>query len=216
MAFPTTGVLDNFAYSNGELSTRPGTRWSAPLSTSYSWNVSSGVVYPISAGGAICLDTTLGDILPAEAYVTIPNLPSSGQSVGLGWFDASGNGYVMAYVHGSPGSIAIQRVASWGGTTLGSAISVTLAAGDQIGLAVSVSGGTATIDAYTATGGVWTNRGSRTDTTYTSARKAAIMASGGTVASLDAYGGGQPSAPTTDRIRPALNVTPDFPFYLEV
>jgi hypothetical protein len=188
MAFPTTGVLDNFTYSNGALATVSGGAWSSPVGLDFT--VSSNTLFPISGSGALVTYATSGNIDDCEVFITISQLPASGESCSVLWVDGSGNGYGVTYIHGAPGSIQVIEIASYAGTGLGSA-AVTLAAGDQIGMQIS---GATTIDAYTATGGVWTLQLSRTDATSTTARRIGLGSTGTTVG-LDAFGGGVTVAP---------------------
>ena len=194
MAFPTTGVLDNFAYSNGALATVSGGAWSSPVGLDF--NVASQVLFPISGAGAIVTYATLGNVSECEAYITVTQLPGSGETAALLWIDGSGNGYTAVYVHGAPGSLGVYRMAGYASTLLGSTVALTLSAGDQLGMWVRP--GTNEIEAFSATGGTWTSRATRTDATYTTARRIGLGASGTNVG-MDIFGGGavSPAPPAT-------------------
>jgi hypothetical protein len=189
MAFPTTGVLDNFTYSNGVLATVSGGAWSSPVGLDFT--VSSNTIFPVSGGGALVTYATAGNIDDCEVFVTISQLPGSGETCTVLWVDGSGNGYGVAYTHGAPGNIQALEITGYSGATLGATVALTLAAGDQIGMQIS---GATTIDAYSATGGVWTLHLTRSDATSTTARRIGL-GSTGTNVGLDAFGGGVTIAP---------------------
>lgn len=187
MAFPTTSVLDGFAYSNGALTTVSSGAWSSPVGLDF--NVSSQTIFAAVGSGGIVTYATLGNISECEAYITITQLPGSGEAAAVLWMDGSGNGYGTRYTHGAPGTLIAGELAGYVFTALGSSVSLTLSAGDQIGLWMRPS--INEINAYTATGGTWTLRATRTDTTSTSARRIGIACTGTTVG-MDNFGGGQP------------------------
>jgi hypothetical protein len=189
MAFPTVSVVDNFTYSNGALATVSGGAWSSPVGLDF--NVSSNTIFPVVGAGAIVTYATGGDIDDCEAFITVTTLPGSGETAGLVWLDGSGNGYGVTYTHGAPGTLQVFEIAGYSGTPLGASASVTLSAGDQIGMQIS---GATTIDGYTATGGAWTLQLSRSDGTYTTARRNGISATGTNVG-MDAFASGTTVAP---------------------
>lgn len=184
MAFPTTPLLDAFTYSNGALHTVSGGVWLSPVGSPM--NVTSNQIVPSVAGGSVNTHASLS-ITDCEAYITVVTLPLTGEEASLGWLDASGNGYGIAYVHGAPGSLLIRESLAYAPTTLGAAISITLAAGDGFGFRVLV--GTNEITGWTRSGAVWTLQGTRTDSTYTTARTLAVSGNG-TTERLDDFGGG--------------------------
>lgn len=188
MAFPTTGILDNFTYSNGSLATVSAGAWASPVGLDF--NVASNVIFPLVGAGAIVTWTALS-LTDCEAYITITTLPASGEVAAMIWVDASGNGYGVQYTHGAPGTFISGELAGYAFSTLDSE-SLTLSAGDQIGLNLIIS--TNTIEGYTATGGTWTLRTTATDSTSTTPRRIGIAATGTTVG-MDAFGGGATSAP---------------------
>ena len=187
MAFPTTGILDPFTYSNCALATVSGGAWLSPVALDF--NVDSNVIFPNVGAGAIVTWNALS-LTNAEAYITITQLPASGEVAAMLWIDASGNGYGVRYTHGAPGVLISGELAAYAFSTLNSA-NVTLSAGDQIGMNLIIS--TNTIEGYTASGGTWTLRTTAVDSTSTSARRIGIAGTGTTVG-MDNFGGGAPVA----------------------
>lgn len=181
MAFPATPVIDAFTYSNGSLPTVSGGIWLNPVALPFT--VVSNQIQA-AVGGSI---NTRSDInaAEAEAYFTIATLPVAPDVAAAGWVDGSGNGYDVYYEHGAPGIMRIRRSTAYAPTTLGADISLTLSAGDGIGIRVRRGA----IEAYHRSGGTWTLQGSRSDSTYTTARTLAVAGSGTTMR-IDDYGGG--------------------------
>lgn len=189
MAFPTTGILDTFTYSNGALATVSGGAWASPVGLDF--NVASNTLFAAVGAGAIVTYVTTGNIGTCEGYITITQLPGSGQVAAVIWIDGSGNGYGVRYTHGAPGAFISGELAGYVFTALDSE-SLTLSAGDQIGLNLDLA--TNTIEGYTATGGVWTLRTSAVDSTYTTPRRIGLAVTE-TTAGLDTFGGGATAAP---------------------
>src|SRR5688572_6372965 len=188
MAFPTTGILDTFTYSNGALATVSAGAWASPVGLDF--NVSSNTIFAAVGAGAIVTWTALS-LTDCEGYITITQLPASGEVAAVIWVDGSGNGYGVRYTHGAPGAFISGELAGYAFTALDTE-SLTLAAGDQIGLNLIIS--TNTIEGYTATGGVWTLRTTATDSTSITARRIGVAVTG-TNAGLDSFGGGATIAP---------------------
>lgn len=192
MAFPSTSVQDTFSYSNGLLASVSSGAWTSPVGLDF--NVSGNKIFGSAGAGSIVTYATLGNITMPECYITITDLPSSGQAVAALWIDGSGNGYACQYTHGSPGSIIAGTVSGYAVTAIGASVSLTLSAGDQIGLEVNTT--TNTVNAWSATGGTWTQRASRSNSTHTSARRVGLAVTG-TAAGLDDFGGGAVTAAAT-------------------
>jgi hypothetical protein len=117
--------------------------------------------------------------------------------------DASFNGYE---VYAEPGSskVEIYRLDEGTGTQLGDDISQSFAAGDSIGIQCIGS----TIKAfYKTSGGSWTEIGSRTEGTHSSAGKIGIFTWDAT--DIDNFGGGTISSGASITLDPAtLTATP--------
>lgn len=181
MAFPTTSVLDNFNRADGAL----GSNWSTPTFAA-GFNISSNVAFGSTTGNIQYWNVaTYGPDF--EIYADIPNLPGSGQQCGLtgGVLQQTSaitlDGYAVAYTHGSPGTLAIQRITNGVVAATVASSSQTLSAGDQIGLSRV---GT-TLTSYI--NGTQIDTG--TDSTHTGAGYL-LMFSTNTTNSFDDFGGG--------------------------
>lgn len=190
MAFPTTSVLDDFNRANGAL----GSNWTTPTFAS-SFSISSNVVFGGSTGNIQYYNVaTYGPDF--EIYVSVPNLPGSGQQCGIvGGALQPGSaitidGYSVTYTHGAPGTLAILRITDGAAAATVASSSQTLTAGDQIGLKRV---GT-TLTSYI--NGTQIDTG--TDSTHTGAGYL-VMYSTNTTHSFDNFGGGTLSASATSR-----------------
>ena len=179
MAFPTTGILDNFNRANQG---PPPTGWT----TIYNGHkVVSNALQGNTGGDAnVSVWNTTGLGPSIEAYITIVN---TGSFVTLYIIDAALSvGYSVAY-----GADAVQvfRQDEFGvtETQLGADISVTMGAGDALGMYYDAA--TDTIYAYRKpSGGSWAELGSRSDSTYTSLSRIGLFTY--TTNNFDDFGGG--------------------------
>lgn len=170
MAFPTTGILDNFNRANaGTL----GANWSVYWSN-INWEINSNA----ARGAAVAWFGNYYNVATygadAEVFITITQRPGADLELDVrigGTPGSSPNSYACVFNDGAAGTHRIYRVSSGSGTVLGASFSQTLAVGDSIGLEVIGS----TIKAYyKPSGGSWTELASRTDTTHSGAGYLAV------------------------------------------
>jgi len=167
MAFPTTGVLDNFNRAS------IGSDWTEDIydfgdaNFAISSNQASpGNIYYSSAWWNV---ETFG--ADSEVYVTIATLPGAGEGIGLGirYADVGTNGvdgYNIYYEKASgTDTVIIMRLDDGSDTQLGATISQDFSAGDGIGVEAISS----QIIVYRRSSGTWSDisSGGRTDGTYT-------------------------------------------------
>lgn len=179
--FPSTSLKDDFNRANGAL----GSNWSTPtFATAFA--ISSNVVFGSTTGNIQYWNAaTYGPDF--EVWADIPNLPGSGGScfIGGGILQETSaitlDGYTLTYTHGSPGTLAIQRVTNGVAAATVASSSQTLSAGDQIGLKRVGTTLTSYING--------TQIDSGTDSTHTGAGYI-LMASTQTTSSFDDFGGG--------------------------
>ena len=163
MAFPANGVLDNFNRADGDA----GANWSKIWSGDYMFTVASNQIKcPWSANWANAGWNVATFGADCEAYVTIATV-SGANSISvyarMSALNTAGgpNGYRVSLT--ALNTLSIQRLDSGSPTTLGATISQTISNGDSLGIECTGS----TIKAYyKASGGSWTEIGSRTDATY--------------------------------------------------
>jgi hypothetical protein len=173
MAFPTTGILDNFNRSN-EDPLSDGGKWSnGPFTGLLNHKVvSNQCLASVSAAGEANMyrsDQTYGP--DSEAFVTVVTISPTNddvmlflrcQSPGTTGFD----GYMVALDIASPSVTKIFRIDNEATTLLGAAITTAWANGDAVGAEAIGS----TIAAYRKpSGGSWAQLGTRSDSTYGSA-----------------------------------------------
>lgn len=195
MAFPTTGLLDNFNRSNE--SPLGNGDWTGPLwSGDPEMELNSNQAQAESAfGNSYWSAATFG--ADVEVFVTWATV-SSGIQLYLRVASPGTSGIDGYYVEANSGDgdYKIVRVDNESETQLGSVISGSFSNGDRLG-AEMISD---TITAYLDTGGGFSSAGSRTDSTYSAAGNIAILGyatgdvvddfSGGTV--VVGGGGGLP------------------------
>jgi hypothetical protein len=190
--FPTTGLLDDFNRANNA---SLGANWST-LDTYASLGITSNACQPnaSSGSGAYWNVATFGP--DSENYVTVAAIGGSSQ-----FFDqyvrvGTPGGNYNAYAHEcTTNAGALYRVDAKVYTQLGAGLTITVAAGNIIGLEVIGS----TLTLY-KNAGSWASNASRTDSTYSAAGNIALFAdntgihfddfSGGTV-----VGGGAAQIP---------------------
>jgi hypothetical protein len=201
MAFPTTGILDNFNRANE--GPPPSSNWDGKVYTndSTAWSVVSNVA---DSGGSNSRNywdvTTFGP--DSEVYFTIAAIPSPTtnyadvcvllRAVGVGTGGGGGSttdAYHAGWHKIDAGSDLLEyyRVDDSAYTQLGSSESVTeMANGHKFGASMIGS----TLQAYADTGSGWAVFGtSRTDSTYTAAGYIAIL-TGEPSTQIDDFGGG--------------------------
>jgi hypothetical protein len=212
MAFPTTGVIDNFNRVNED-----------PLSDGGKWSIGPddfGGTNNLRVNGDACWMGTATsangyrndqDYGPdCEVYCTIAAVPTTAillfvrcVNIGAGTTD----GYAVYFNFSGTDDALICRVDNDSLVGLGSAIvpPAPFAIGDKLGLEVI---GT-TVAAYVFQSGSWTQLGTRTDGTYTAAGKIGLkLSDSGANAKVDDFGGGTvgggPVAPTIRVVQSTL------------
>lgn len=193
MAFPTTAVLDDF--NRADSTTTIGTSWSV-LADYFSGDADHGIIsnqlYNPQTDDYVAMYWNAGTFGPdSECYMTVTTVPSVDESlsvgvrnkdVGVGTYD----GY-WVFINTSTGLISVVRVDDDVATTLGSTVAITLSAGEKFGIEAIGS----TLKAYHFTGGSWTEKASRTDSTYGAAGLLAFYIPGAVVTGrFDDFGGG--------------------------
>lgn len=183
MTFPTTPILDDFnAGANQALSARAG--WSSLRCVGFGDFTTDAV--PTKAVSSGTGDNIWGTAPPGdvEAYFKIADWTGgsgSWQLYARFGTAAAQNGYRISHF---TGSILLQTVTGGGTSNLASA-SLTLAAGDSMGISCV---GTL-ITGWTKIGaGAWTAFGSATDATYASGNIGVVAQAAGL--NLDEFGGG--------------------------
>jgi hypothetical protein len=195
MAFGDTGIIDNFNRTNE--GPPLSSSWSEHADYSAGWKVVSNRA-EVESGGVWCGNyynvSTYGP--DCEVYAT---LAVTGSNIAQGVClrlqspgSVNHDGYYFESDRWS-GVCKYFRIDDSSNTQLGSNVSVSLSSGDKIGGDVNGS----TLILYTDTGGGWTARGSRTDSTYSSAGYVALQCydgNGGVIATFDDFGGGNLSS----------------------
>jgi hypothetical protein len=204
VAFPTTGIVDDFTRAD---SLGLGANWSNNVFGygGTALNLVSGVAAPTSAsyGEMWWNAATFGP--DSEVYATIPVLPHVGGDMGLSMCvqspgSAAADGYRLIYkrVSGTD-TVEIRRVDNGNnpGTLIGSIASQEIAAGDSLGMEKI---GSAVKGYYKASGGSWSQIISGTDSTYGTGSIGLYSFATGSLGHLDDFGGGTVTA-----------LTPEFP-----
>lgn len=186
--FKTTGILDDF--NRADEGPPPSASWTTPtghsgLSVNTNQCAGSG-----ATNSGYWNPTTFG--ANAEAYATIAVLPGNSSVIGMivrvlqpgssTTFDGYGISFLQA---AGTDSISIQRVDNGTGTTLGSTISQEISTNDILGILCRGS----TISAWRESGGVISELGNRTDTTYAAGGNVLFVVQG-TTGRIDDCGGG--------------------------
>lgn len=204
MAFPTTAVLDDFNRTEDPLS--QGGAWSNPTESGDVTLKTNGSTLLLGSGtgyGDAYRTTSVGP--DSEVYCTLSTLGAVGTDnvfiyVRVASPGGAGlDGYVMGFGRGAGAADdgwTIFRIDDAAGTQLGAQIVQDVAAGEKIGLEIIGS----TIAPYHYNGSVWTQLGTRSDSTYSAAGKIAITFNDVTWR-IDNFGGG------TVVVTPALATT---------
>lgn len=209
MAFPTTGLIDDFNRTDRGLGNDipiAGTQWSGTALNSAAAGsnnlkiLTNQMAEVTSSGNGYIITPTYGP--DTELYVDVPTLPGVGQYVALfvrmqnaGTTTYSGYFFIVTQVTGTNNDTwVVKRVNSGTITTLATvATGPDLAAGDSVGVEVLGSGATVTLNVYRKpSAGSWTLIGSFGDTAanrITASGKVGFE-SGGTTGRFDNFSGG--------------------------
>ncbi len=193
MAFPTTGILDNFNRNNE--GPPPSASWSAMYSgLTGGWEVVSNqcTVDSLGVAGACANYWNQATYADSEVYTTIVTKPADTTYFILfaRAVDVTGttpDGYVLrlATVAGAGNDVVtFRRSDNAVQTQLGDAITQEVAAGNSFGLEIISDD----LTAYLNTGS-WASIGTRTDATYSAAGYLCITTTS-TATVLDNFGGG--------------------------
>lgn len=180
MAFPTTGVLDDFNRANGPA----GSAWTSPVAFEAAiFEVVSNKASDFGDGGGYWDASTFGP--DSEVYVDVAtvNLMAKSLVLRVGSPGSSYNGYRTRFVNTT--SLTVNRVDAGTSTQLGASISYTIASGDSVGFEVIGSD----LAVYKKTGGSWSSIDTRSDSTHTSAGYIGWFGADGDDL-LDNFGGG--------------------------
>jgi hypothetical protein len=194
MAFPTTGILDDFVGANQNPIT---TNWTSPMHSGH--DALQRVSNSLQGQGAGSFssgyfdETTYGP--DSEVYITVTTLPNLNsqvrlllrlQNIGVDNWD----GYQLRYSHEAAGNdeFGIYRMDDTTDTLLGASVVQTLASGDSMGFEMI---GDTLKGYYKPSAGAWTELLERTDSTYDPAGNLGVMiAEGASPIVLNDFGGG--------------------------
>ena len=194
MAFPTTGILDNFAGANEDPIT---TNWTSPMHSGH--DALQRLSNSLQGHGAGSFSSGYYDVATygpdSEVYITITTLPNVNsqirlllrlQNIGVDNWD----GYQLRYSHeaAADDEVGIYRMDDTADTLLGATVVQTFSAGDAIGFEMIGD----TLKGYRKpAAGAWTELLSRTDSTYDPSGNLGVMiAEGATAIVLNDFGGG--------------------------
>ena len=187
-SFPTTSVLDNFNRANA--GPPPSSNWAGPIQPSHpQLAVVANSSAPVGAEGQDYWSAaSFGP--DQEVYATVPSFNNNYVGMWLRVSNANASnltGYLVAFYKAGYGTntIRVFRFDSAGiAPQLGADIAQTITDGDSIG--ASIVGNTITVY-YKVGAGAWTNRGTRTDNTYSTSGRIGLEIGSG---SVDDFGGG--------------------------
>lgn len=169
MAFPTVSVLDDFNRANGAA----GSNWLAAFGDTLP-SINSNALKGSAGGwyGAVWAPsgTPATFSAPQEAVYTATNADASSQSLGIVARGASLNtgsytGYGVAIVGGQ---LRIHKYVSGSFSLLASGATITLAAGDKLGIEIVGTSSPVSVRLYYAPAGVWPGSASLTYSDSTS------------------------------------------------
>ncbi len=179
--FPSTGILDNFNRSAGTNPNYLGSNWTnaagAPLT------ISSNMVVTTNSSAIAGANWNTSTFTDCEAYADIPVLPANGAGLDIRSDAAGANGYIVEY---GVGYVVFGKLVSSGFTQIGSNIVVTFSAGDSLGIRAVGNN----FYVYRKTGGIWSQIGQFSDSTYTTAGYIGMFIENDNTAVLDNFGGG--------------------------
>lgn len=185
MAFPTTGILDDF--NRADTGPPPSASWGGQIRTSEDGGLKVASNLCVPAVDSVCSgwwnDATFGP--DSEVYATLVTVDPA--RVATFWVSISSpgtaglDGYLL---YAFPGTETIYRVDNEVLTALGASGTMTYTNGDSLGL--DLVGGT--ITSHKKTGGVWSSILTRSDSTYTTGYVGFGMQGNGF--SADDFGGG--------------------------
>lgn len=201
MAFPTTGLLDQFGRADGSL----GASWvKLTFGGTGDWAISSQRIYNAGSSLWACYFWNTSYSGNAEAYFTIPVVSGDfGVGIHANVTSAQDDCYDIYINPGSPDTWTIERADGGAWTALGASFTQDLADGCSIGLD-HVDGSLSAY--YKASGGSWSTLATRTgDTTYTAGYPYIYAGSDGTWR-MDDFGGGTVVAAASTRPFRRLNV----------
>ncbi len=191
MAFPTTGLVDQFNRANE--GPPPSANWTTSTGLNGLQVDTNQVRSSSGTSFGFWNAATFGP--DSECYCTIPTKGANTQlcAVYVRLKDDSSfatlDGYTAFFTVVSGGNndtITVQRIDNGVGTNLGSTITQEFSSGDALGMDMVVS----TINVYYKSGaGAWTNVGNRSDSTYADAGHIGL-AIAGTTYRVDDFGGG--------------------------
>lgn len=191
MSFPTTSILDNFNRADGTLTDDPD--WVSGVTTDFL--VASN---QCNDPNGFCDDFWNHSYTDTEVYITLNSdcfQNDNRVAVGCRYAISPLNGYFLYWRYNSGSqTLGFWKHVNGVDSQIGTDISVSLVAGNKIGLSVI---GT-TLTAYTYTSGAWSSVGTQTDSSHSSGLLwlFALM-SNGTGVNLDDFGGGTVVAAAT-------------------
>jgi len=207
VAFPTTGILDNF--NRGNEGPPPSANWFTPtgpvgmggLKVAGNQCIISDL-NDIGYGSAFWTGSTFGP--DCEAYITGVTVPDEDVRfirlyLRMTTTDyATMDGYIVSFVYDTSQCICqISRIDNGANTQLGADINITLSDGDKLG--ADISGvNPSTITAYQDTGGGWASIGSREDSDHDGAGYIALAANDLITTVMDDFGGGDFTSSSSD------------------
>lgn len=185
LAFPTTGILDNFNRAN---STGLGANWTAFRGITAPNVISNTAGHPTLNATAAAWNP--GKFGPnCEVYATVPTLLDSSLTerlyLRISAISSTPNGY-MILLHPSTSEIQVYRLDSNVATLLKTFTGQTIGAGDSFG--ASMIGSIIRVY-YKVSGGSWVLLGNHTDTTYSAAGYLGLSLNV-SAARMDDFGGG--------------------------
>lgn len=207
MAFPTTGVLDNFTRPN-ESPLSDGGDWRSPIFNGYeSMSVVGDVAVPNPDGAGTDSSNSYweadffgGAVEVWATFASYDQAAAAHAFVGacLGNLNTGAEtGYILQQQ--SSGELTLRKVVA-GGTSdlLADYTGLTLADGDSIGISVNAG----TVTAYHKHSGTWTTLGSASDSAYASGAIGfgTLNGTSGASPTFSAFGGGGTAIPNTPQL----------------
>jgi len=190
MAFPTTGLLDNF--NRADENPIGNGNWSGPIwSGDNQLRVASNQCAPQTSGPWHNSYWSAAQFGNCEVYATVPTVGATDDDLNLYVRIASPGGagldcyiFAIGYQASPSNNSVIYRVDNTTLTQLGASLTVDLDAAEKIGFECNGS----SLTAYLFESGAWASQASRTDSTYSSGYIGAEIENN--TARLDDFGGG--------------------------